>query len=191
MSKSAFAQTIISKLDSTIGKDGMQYTTDFAPIAMQAVANGITEYLIANTEVTVAYSGMLTTTPPSPDPITQDTFKITGECEVPSPSDSFDSWIKEIESKIISGFTLETQGQQGLQFPVQPFAVVGLPTIQEDLKAAHDISDDNPQQKVWEVVCAGIMDWLNNTALNPISGNATRPSGPSTGTAQITKISIS
>lgn len=190
MSKSAFAQAIMAKLDGAIGKDGLSYTSDFAPIAMQAVADAVTEYLKANTTVTVAYSGTLTTTPPSPDPVTQDTFKITGECAPPSPSDNFDSWISEIESNIIACFMLENQGRQGLRFPIQPFANTGIPTLQDDLKAVHDVSDENPQQKVWEVVCGGIMEWINGTAKNPAGGSATRPSGPSTGMAQITGITI-
>lgn len=59
MSRTAFAQTIIAKLEAAIHRDGLSFTEGTAPIAMQAVAAGITEYLIANTKVIISYSGMI------------------------------------------------------------------------------------------------------------------------------------
>lgn len=190
MSKQAFAQSIISKLAGAIGTDGSSFTTGSASIAMTTVATAITEYIIANTTVTVAYVGTLTSTPPAPDPVTTDTFQIIGTCAPTGPSNSFDDWIRQIEANIIAGFQLAPLGTAGVAFVQKPFLNPGVPTTQSMLKAIHDISDENPQQKVWEVVCGGIMDWINGIAMNTTPGPAARTSGPSTGTATITKITI-
>lgn len=190
MSKTAFAQTIISKLKAAIGTDGGSYTSGSALSAMAAVAQGITEYLIANTTVTIAYAGIVSATVPCPDPIIVDTFKIIGTCAPPSPANSFDSWIKQIETNIIIGFQLAPSGNAGVVFTQKPFLNIGIKTMQENLKSVHDVSDKDPQLKVWEVVCGGIMDWINSVALNSIAGPASRPTAPSVGTASITKITI-
>lgn len=190
MSKTAFAQTIISKLKATIGTDGGSYTSGSASSAMVAVAQGITEYLMANTTVTIMYSGIVAATVPYPDPIIADTFKIVGTCTPPSPANSFDSWIKQIETNIIAGFQLAPSGSAGVVFAQKPFLNIGIKTIQENLKSVHDVSDKDPQLKVWEIVCGGIMDWINSIALNSIAGPASRPAAPSAGTASITKITI-
>lgn len=191
MSKSDFASTIISKLDSSIGKDGSSYTEGSVTSAMKAVAEGITDYLIANTEVKISYTGIIASTPPVPDPVVSDTFKITGKCAPTGASDSFDSWIKQIESNIIAGFMLDKQGTNGVVFATKPFMISGISLTQSVLKAAHDIQDEEPQHKVWEIVCGGIMDWLNGAAMNTIPGTATRPSANSAGTASIVKITVS
>lgn len=190
MSKTAFAQTIISKLKAAIGTDGGSYTSGSALSAMAAVAQGITEYLIANTTVTIVYAGIVSATVPYPDPIIVDTFKIIGTCAPPSPANSFDSWIKQIETNIIIGFQLAPSGNAGVVFTQKPFLNIGIKTMQENLKSVHDVSDKDPQLKVWEVVCGGIMDWINSVALNSIAGPASRPTAPSAGTASITKITI-
>lgn len=190
MSKTTFAQTIISKLKAAIGTDGSIYTSGSASSAMAAVAQGITEYLIANTTVSIAYAGMVITAYPYPDPIISDTFKIVGTCAPPSPTNSFDSWIKQIETNIIAGFQLAPSGNAGVVFVQKPFLNIGIKTMQENLKSIHDVSDKDPQLKVWEVVCGGIMDWINSIALNSIAGPASRPTAPSAGTASITKITI-
>lgn len=80
MSKSAFAQAIISKLKSSIGTSGKDYSAGSASAAMSAVAAGITEYLIANTTVMVSYVGVIPGVPPTPDPLVTDSFKIMGSC---------------------------------------------------------------------------------------------------------------
>lgn len=190
MSKTAFAQTIISKLKATIGTDGGSYTSGSSLSAMAAVAQGITEYLIANTTVTITYAGIVSATVPYPDPIIADTFKIVGTCTPPSLANSFDSWIKQIETNIITGFQLAPSGNVGVVFAQKPFLNVGIKTMQENLKSVHDVSDKDPQLKVWEVICGGIMDWINSVALNSIAGPASRPTAPSVGTASITKITI-
>ena len=190
MSKSAFAQTIINKLKSAISTDGGSYQTATATSAMAAVAQGITEYLIANTQVQIAYTGIIPGTPPVPDPVVADVFKIVGACAPPSPSDNFGAWIKKIEANIIAGFNLAPMGNACVVFVTKPFLNVGIKTQIGDLTSTHDVQDENPQQKVWEVICGDIMDWINSLAMNTIPGAASRPSGPSTGTASITKITI-
>ncbi len=190
MSKSAFAQTIISKLKSSIGTSGKDYSAGSASAAMSAVAAGITEYLIANTTVMVSYVGIIPGVPPTPDPLVSDSFKIVGSCAPTGPSNSFDSWIRQIESNIIAGFQLAPMGNGGLVFAQKPFLSPGIVTSQSNLKATHDVEDKDPQQKVWEVVCGGIMDWINGLAMNVTPGAATHPVVSSTGTATITKITI-
>lgn len=189
MSKSAFAQTIIAKLKGSIGTDGLSYGNGSAATAMSAVAAGITEYIIANTTVTVFYSGIISIYPFPTDPVKSDTFKVVGSC-APNPSNGFDSWIKQIEANIIAGFQLAPTGSAGVSFSIKPFMNTGITTVQGNLKATHDVGDKDPQQKVWEVVCGGIMDWINGAAKNPLSGAASRASGPSTGMASIIKITI-
>lgn len=190
MSKTAFAQTIISKLKSSIGTSGKDFNSGSASAAMAAVAAGITEYLIANTIVTVSYQGMIPGTPPTPDPLVTDSFQITGNCAPTGPSNNFDDWIKLIESNIIAGFTLAAMGTGGLVFAVPPFAKAGITIKQSDLTAVHDVSDEDPQQKVWEMICGGLMDWINGGAMNPAQDDATHPDVSSSGTATITKITI-
>lgn len=191
MSKSAFAQTIIAKLAASIGKDGSNWGASHATTAMTAVAQGITEYLIANTTVMITYAGIVSATIPYPDPVVTDTFKIVGSCAPTGPSNSFDSWIKQIEANIIAGFQLAPLGNAGISFVQKPFLNPGIATTQAMLKSTHDINDKDPQQKVWEVVCGGIMDWINTLAMNVTPGFAARATAPSSGTASITKITIS
>lgn len=191
MSKSAFAQTIISKMSAAIGTDGGSFSSGSASSAMAAVAQGITEYLIANTTVMISYKGIIPGTPPTPDPTVVDTFTIVGTCAPPSPANNFDSWIKQLESSIIAGFSLTPTGNAGVVFPTKPFLKTGITTTQSNLKSAHDVNDKDPQQKIWEIVCGGIMDWINTSAMNTIPGPATHPTASSTGNANITKIIIS
>lgn len=190
MSKAAFAQAIIAKLKGSIGTDGLSYNNGSATSAMAAVAAGITEYIIANTTVMISYSGIMTTYPFPVDPVVTDSFKIIGSCAPPGPSNGFDSWIKQIETNIIAGFQLAPTGNAGVSFPTKPFLNPGISTVQANLKSTHDVGDKDPQQKVWEVVCGGIMDWINGIAKNALPGAASRATGPSTGTASITKITI-
>lgn len=190
MSKSSFASTIIDKINAAIGREGQNYSEGSAYSAMNAVAQGITEYLIQNTTVFVQYTGIVQTLYPYPDPVVADTFSIVGSCAPTGPSQHFDDWIKQIEENIIAGFQLTPTGNAGVMFSQKPFLNIGIGTVREQLAAAHNVLDEDPQHKVWEIVCGGIMDWINNIAMNPAPGAATRPSAPSVGTAVITKITI-
>lgn len=78
----------------------------------------------------------------------------------------------------------------GIVFVQKPFLTPGIATIRDMLKAQHDVQDEDPQLKIWEIVCGGIMDWINGTAINPTPGPATHPPVASAGTAFITKILI-
>lgn len=190
MSASSFADSIISKLSSAIGTDGSNFTSASASLAMTAVATGITEYLIANTMVMVSYAGIIPSVPTVPDPLVTDTFSIIGTCAPTGPSNSFDDWISQIEANIISGFQLAPKGNAGLVFPTVPFMTPGITLTQAILTAAHDINDESPQKKIWELVCNGIMAWINGTAMNVTPGAANNSLTGSTGTATITKIII-
>lgn len=173
---------------SAIGTDGQSFSGGTASSAMAAVAQAITEYLIANTQVMISYTGIIPGTPPTPDPIVVDTFNIIGTCAPPSPSNSFDEWMMQLQQNIISGFQLAPMGNAGIVFPQMPFLAPGVTVTQMTLKAAHDVGDDDPQQKIWEIVCDGIIQWINGSAMNPAPGSGSRPSGPSTGMANITRI---
>lgn len=190
MSKQAFASTIISKMNAAIGTNGGSYSSGSAPSAMAAVAAGITEYLLSNTIVTVKYSGIIPGTPPTPDPTVMDTFKIVGTCAPLSPSNSFDAWVMELQSKIIAGFMLAPMGNAGVMFAMKPFLAPGMTVSQGILKAAHSVSDTSPQQKMWEIVCDSIIQWINGTAMNPAPGPATHPMAGSSGIANIIRITL-
>lgn len=192
MSRSAFAQTIINKLNGAIGTDGLQYNSGSATLAMQAVANGITEYLTQNVKAIISYSGIIPGVPPMADPTVVDTIGIIGQCAPTGPSSSFDAWIRQIEANIIAGFTLVPQGgEAGVILVAKPFLMIGIATTQSMLTAAHDVGDENPQKKIWEIVCGGIMDWINTTAMGaPVPSAATHPVASSTGMGMITKLII-
>lgn len=190
MSKSDFAKAIINQLQGAIGTDGNNYTGSSATSAMSAVATAITNYLIANTKVTISYAGIIPSTPPAKDPISTDTFKIVGSCAPTGPSNSFDAWIKQIEANIIAGFQLAPKGEKGVTFPMLPFLNPGIAITQSKLKDIHDLNDESPQQKIWEMICGEIMAWINGNAMNTTIGSATRLSAGSSGTANIFKIEI-
>lgn len=190
MSKELFASTIIDKMSAAIGRMGESYTEATSSLAMNALAQGITEYLVQNTQVVVQYTGVIASTPPVPDPVIADTFTIIGTCAPTGPSNSFDDWIRQIESNIISGFQLSPSGSMGIIFAQKPFLMPGISVTRDQLTAAYDINDEDPQYKVWEIICGSIMDWINGIAMNITPSAATRPTGPSTGTAVITKITL-
>ena len=75
--------------------------------------------------------------------------------------------IKQIESNIINGFQLAPKGTSGVIFAQKPFLNPGISVSQSDLKSIYDISDESPQQKVWEVICDSIIKWIGGVALNP------------------------
>lgn len=188
MSKQAFAKSIINKMKAAISTDGSGFNNGTANLAMTAVAQAITEYLLANTTVTIAYAGIVPGTPPSPDPVVVDTFKIVGACAPLSPSQSFDTWLLQLQNNIIAGFMLAPAGNSGVVFVQKPFLSPGITVTQAQIKSAAEANDDGVQEKVWEVICDGIMQWINSTAMNPAPGGATRPG--SAGTANITMITI-
>lgn len=190
MAASDFATLILSQLVGAIGTEGGAYNEGTATLAMTAVADAMTQYIVSNTTVTISYAGIINSVTPSPDPVVIDTFKVEGKIVPTGPSNSFDDWIRQIETNIIAGFKLASIGNAGVMFAQSPFINPGIAVTQAMLKLQHDITDKSPQQGVWEIICQGIMDWINSIALNPTPGSASRPTGPSTGTAIITKIII-
>ena len=119
-------------MKASIGTDGLSYSSVSASAAMSAVAQAITEYLIANTKVIVSYVGVIPGAPPTPDPVVTDTFQIVGTCAPPSPSNSFDAWLIQVQTNIVSGFMLAPLGQAGISFVQKPFLAPGIATTQAE-----------------------------------------------------------
>lgn len=165
MSKTAFAQTIIDKLQGAIGTSGESYNPSTPMSANQAIAQGITEYLTKNTQINVTYVGVIPGTPPTPDNTT-DQAKVVGACIPPSGTD-FDSWVKSIESGIVGGLMLAPG--TGLVTPVGtiPAFLPGLVIPQSALGQAHQGNTENPQLPVWEVICDYIITWLTGPGTIP------------------------
>lgn len=108
------------------------------------VAKAIETYLLSNTLVTVSYSGIIPGTPPVPDPIVIDALKIKGTC-TPLDNSSFDSYVKTIESGIVSGFELD-MGLAGVTPSAPTLAFkTGIDLIQDHIKAVH-----KSQLYLWE-----------------------------------------
>lgn len=191
MSAQAFANTIINKIRAAIGTDGSQWDSSTASKSMQALADGITEYLIANTQVTISYTGMIPSTPsPIPDPVTTDVFQIVGQCAPTGICNDFDEWIHKIEQNIIAGFQLAPMGMAGIVFPTMPFLMPGVPTTREILKSIHEGNWDNPQLQVWTAICQDIMNWAMGAGMNVTPGGATHPAVAGTGVGTIVSIVV-
>lgn len=192
MSKESFASLVLTKLKASIGNDGSKYSNNTAILAQSAIADAITEYLVANTTVTISYDGVLTSG--GADVIVSDTMKITGSCQLKSVPTQFDSWVIALQSAIASAFVVQPPSTQGVVTAFPPFSSVtgALQISQSKLKAAHETNTNNPVLSVWSEVCGAILDWLNSSSgLNPnaIAVTATR-TGISSGTATLLSISV-
>lgn len=190
MSKQAFAQTVISKVAAAIGTSGSDFSSSSASSAMAAIASGISEYIVANTSIAVSYKGMIPGSPPVADPLIADSFKVVGVCAPPSPSNSFDTWVKQIETNIMAGFQFAPSGKAGVVMAGLPFAKPGLIIAQANITTAVQSNAQNLQLKVWEVICGGVMDWINSSAASPMVFTASNRATLSVGTASIVKITI-
>lgn len=193
MSKESFASLVLTKLKAAVGGDGSKYSSNTATLAQSAIADAITEYLVANTTVTISYGGVLTSG--GADVIASDTMKITGSCQLKSVPTQFDSWVATLQSAIASAFVVQPPSTQGVVTAFSPFSSVtgALQISQSKLKAAHKANTTNPALSVWSEVCGAILDWLNSTAglnLNAVAITATR-SGISSGTATLLSIKVS
>lgn len=193
MSKESFASLIITKLKEAVGKDGSAYSTNTATLAQSAIAEAITEYLLANTTITISYEGVLTSG--GADVIASDTMKIAGSCKLTSVPTQFDSWVSVLQSAIASAFVVQPPSTQGVVTAFPPFSSItgALQISQSKLKKVHEVNASNPALSVWSEVCNAILDWLNSDAgLNPnaVEITATR-SGISSGTATLLSISVS
>lgn len=190
MSKTVFAELIIAKMKDALGTCGADYTYDTPAIAMKAIADAITEYLLANTTVTISYAGIKTIPAYEPDPIVTDTYDIAGQCAPPPVCRNFDTWIRHIESNILAGFKLGPIGKIGVLFSAIPFTIPGMKITQADIFALCSNPGMDIQLRVWEAICDDILNWLNNIAMNTTPGPATRAAWPSSGTSAITKIVV-
>lgn len=195
MSAKSFAQQICSAIKGAVGdeKAGGNYN-DGTPAACQsAIANAITNYLIANVTVHAAYNGMTTSTPSAPDIVPDEHFKIAGACAPTSTPKTFDAWVKDLESKIVAGFLIVVPGINAVTTtPFKPFMTGGLTISQANLKSAHEGNMKDPMEQVWTVVCQGILDWINNQSAKNASATglpATRPG--SVGTVTLTTLEVS
>ena len=180
MAAEDFAKLIIDKLESEIGRDGSKFNSNTPSKANKVIAEGITEYLIDNTKIDVSYVGVKPDS--SPDPLTSDSCSITGECS-PATGVDFDSWIKELESNIVSGFFIST-GDKGVTPTSSPPAFIpGLSISRDDLKKIHEnnLDDKNIQSLIWTKICEEIIKWLNSIV--SASFAATNTNTSSTGTA--------
>lgn len=193
MSKTIFANLILTNLQGAIGHDSSQYTNATSTLAQSAIATAITQYLIANTTITISYNGVLTNG--GADVIASDTMKIAGTCATLSIPSDFNSWVAALQSSIASSFVVTPPSTQGVITTFQPFnsAVGALQISQSDLKTAHNNNIKAPALSVWEVICGKILDWLNSSSgKNPAATaiTATR-TGVSSGTATLVSISVS
>lgn len=192
MSKLTFASTIINKIKTASGADGSSYNSSTPYSCQQAIADGITEYLLDNTKVKIQYNGILTTG--GTDPIREDTFNLQGKCASLGVPSNFSSWVSSIQSGIATGFNTEPDGENGVMVTLQPFnPITGALAISQDaLKNAHQNSHNDPTEDVWEVVCEQIMNWINSDmALNEaMKGVPASIPGVSSGTCDLVSISI-
>lgn len=193
MSKTSFANMILSKLQSAIGNDGSKYTNTTSALTQIAIAEAITQYLKENTIVTISYNGVLTSG--GADVIASDTMKIAGSCTpIPTPS-NFNAWVAALQSSISSAFLVSPPSTQGVVTTFQPFSSItgALQISQSDLKAAHNSNPKAPALPVWEVICDKIISWLNSSlGKNPTAvGIAATRAGISSGTATLVSISVS
>lgn len=175
MSKTAFAKRIISALNDSIGRDGTVYDESSPAKANEAIAKAVTDYLIENTEVTSAYSGMIGT---SADPVVQDKHRLKGDCTPVGTKDNLGDWLNELCDNIKSSFMVD-DGEKGVKFECYPIfqGSASLP----DLSAIPHSGSEDPQLDCWELICDSIISWVNSQPpTSPTS--ASRPSAGSSGT---------
>lgn len=139
MAAADFADLIISKLSDAIGTSGSDYTKDTPEKANKAIAEAVTEYILDNTKITIAYAGTIPGPPSVPDPIIADSCPVDGECSPPKGTD-FSTWIKSLESNIVAGFKIDA-GTAGVE-PITPPAAF-LPGLVPDLDALKKAHTDN------------------------------------------------
>lgn len=192
MSKESFASLIVSKLKSAVGNDGSRYSANTAALAQSAIAEAITEYLVANTIITISYNGMATAG--GADVIASDTMEIVGNCQLTSTPSQFSAWVMTLQTAIASAFVVQSPSTQGIITEFQPFSNMpgALQISQSALKTAHTSNPQNPTLSVWSELCGGILDWLNSEAGKNAAaiGVAASRSGISAGSANLLSISV-
>lgn len=180
MPASDFANKIINELKNSIGSNGENFDSSTPTKANTAIAKGISDYIINNTEILISYSGVTSVGAPI---TTLDTCSVTGACSLISGT-SFDTWVKSIETNIVSGFFISNGSAGVIPVTPPPAFIPGLTLLQQSIKSAHEDNLSDPQKPVWEVICNSIITWINSIISLPYSATF---SG-STGVATITKI---
>lgn len=180
MPKQSFASLIISQLKGAIGTDGSAYNSGTPSAANSAIAQAVTQYLITNTKITIAYTGTMPTG--SPD-ICTDNVLVTGSVAPPSGTD-FQSWLKSLESNIVAGIMISSG--PGLVTPTGTFPAF-IPGISNpDLYGAIGDYNNSAQQIAWEAICDSILTWLNSIVTSPYAATHVT----STGMASPTKTTV-
>ena len=192
MSKENFANLVLTKLKAVVGDDGSKYSSNTATLAQSAIADAITEYLVANTTITISYTGVSASG--SADVIASDTMKIVGSCTPIATPANFASWVIAVQSSIASAFVVQSPSIQGVITTFQPFsnAAGTLQIPQSDLKSSHENNLKAPMSSVWSVICGNILDWLNSPAGMNVAASAVEAtrSGVSSGTATLLSITV-
>ena len=193
MGKEMFASVVVGKQREAIGADGAKYASNTPVKAQEAIAEAITEYLVANTTVEIAYNGTLNTGTGA-DPITVDSMKVSGKCEGMGKPSDYETWVKKVQEMIAKSFVIVSPGVGGIVTTFKPFnATVGALKIRQDkLRAAYKSTTSDYAQAVWEVVCGEILDWLNSDkGKNPTAkGVAATRTGISTGVASLERVTV-
>lgn len=119
----------------------------------KSLAKALGDYLTANTQVIISYTGIIPGTPPVTDPVIADTLQISGDISGFSSVD-FNTWLLSIETGVIL-LKLEKPGLIGLK-PTGPLPIfkTGLTRFltQKDLYDAH-LNPSNPMYS-WEEIDA-------------------------------------
>lgn len=193
MSKEAFANLVVTKLKSTIGTDGTKYSAMTATEAQNAIAEAITQYLVANTRINIAYNGVFDNGSGA-DVIEADSMQLEGTCSSTGRPSDYASWISNLQSAIAFSFSVRSPSTNGVLATFKPFnPTAGSLTIpQSKLAAACTGNSTNPTLAVWGVICGSIIDWINTgKGKNPTIATvpATR-NGASTGSVSLVSIVV-
>lgn len=190
MAASDLAKLIQSQIVSTVGLDPSGYNEGTPTLVNTAIANAITQYILSNVSVSSTYSGMLPTTPPSPDPIVSDSHSVVGAMIPPSGS-KFKDWVSSLVSGISNGFTIATgvAGVTALEPVFLSLADIDDASLQESMKSASEDNKDDPFLPVWEKVSQAIINAISSGTYETPSAGQNIVSG-STGTVTFVVNSI-
>ena len=193
MSNETFANLVVTKLKSTIGTDGTKYSAMTATEAQNAIAEAITQYLVANTRINIAYNGTFDNGSGA-DIIEADSMQIEGACGNISKPSSYSSWVSNLQSAIASSFIVRSPSANGVLTTFKPFnpTADSLTIPQSKLAAACTGNSTNSTLAVWGVICGSIIDWINTgKGKNPTIATvpATR-NGASTGSVSLVSIVV-
>ena len=193
MSKEAFASLVVTKLKSAVGTDGTKYSEETAMEAQKAIAEAITQYLVANTRINIAYNGVFDNGSGA-DVVEADSMQLEGACSSTGRPSDYASWISNLQSVIASSFSVCSPSASGVLTAFKPFnpSTGSLTIPQSKLAAACTNNSANPALAVWGIICGSIIDWINTgKGKNPTIATipATR-NGASTGSVSLVSIIV-